>query len=64
MSGCEATEIIRNIPDLRQPFIAAMTANALDTDRLKCMESGMDEFISKPFKVDDFRRILRLVQTD
>jgi CheY-like chemotaxis protein len=63
MSGCEATEIIRKMAGLQQPFIAAMTANAMDTDRQKCFESGMDDFISKPFKVHDFQRVLRDFQS-
>jgi signal transduction histidine kinase len=58
MTGCEATEAIRKISDIRQPYISAMTANALDTDREQCMGSGMDDFISKPFKATDFIRVL------
>ena len=56
MDGFEATMVIRNREEsLRQgggkPFhvpIVAMTANATQEDRRRCMEVGMDDFLSKP----------------
>ncbi len=48
MSGFEATQILRqrrvSIP------IIAMTANAIKGDKEKCIEAGMDDYISKPFR--------------
>ncbi len=54
MDGLEATRRIRareaqsggHIP------VVALTANAMDKDRLRCLEAGMDDFIAKPFRAD------------
>lgn len=52
MDGLEATQIIKKrFPE--RPFIIAMTANALQPDLQICMDAGMDDYISKPFKLDD-----------
>ncbi|TFF40671.1 hybrid sensor histidine kinase/response regulator [Mucilaginibacter psychrotolerans] len=52
MDGLEATQIIKKRFPTR-PYIIAMTANALQTDLQTCMDAGMDDYISKPFKLDD-----------
>ncbi|NTV71011.1 MAG: transporter substrate-binding domain-containing protein [Azonexaceae bacterium] len=48
MGGIEATTIIRTIPDRRWTPIIAMTANAFDEDRERCIKAGMSDFIAKP----------------
>ena len=39
--------------------IIGLTANTFDADREKCIEHGMDEYMSKPFEMDEFDRIIK-----
>lgn len=57
MDGYEATRIIRQ-SDIAQPVIIAMTANAMPEDNQKCLDSGMDAYISKPFKFEEVVKAL------
>lgn len=48
----EAGDIVKDIP------IAALTANVLDSERSKCFESGMNEYLTKPVDFDALKSIL------
>ena len=53
MNGYEATQKIRQMqePDLPHIPIIGLTANALNGDRQKCLDAGMDDYISKPINM-------------
>jgi PAS domain S-box-containing protein len=55
LDGYEATKIIRNAKTLEWNSIPiiAMTANAMTGDREKCIEAGMNDYVSKPMKLKD-----------
>jgi two-component system sensor histidine kinase/response regulator len=48
MDGYETTRLIRAHPKLSATLIIAMTANAGREDQERCLEAGMDEFVTKP----------------
>jgi len=53
LDGLDATRQIRAaFPDARRPRIVAMTANAMQGDREMCMDAGMDDYLTKPIRVD------------
>jgi CheY-like chemotaxis protein/HPt (histidine-containing phosphotransfer) domain-containing protein len=59
MDGSEATRHIRQSwPPSEQPYIIAMTANALPGDREQYLAVGMDDYISKPVQVHELVRAL------
>ena len=54
MDGLEATQqICARWPRGERPRIIAMTANAMQGDREMCLQAGMDDYISKPIRVDE-----------
>ena len=56
IDGIKATNIMRANGD--ETIVVAMTANAMKGDREMCIDAGMNEYISKPFKKEDVYRIL------
>ena len=60
MNGYEATKIIIQRWKEDRPIIIAMTANAMQGDKEKCLEAGMDDYISKPMKIDDLVKVIKI----
>ena len=54
MDGVDATRAIRKLDQAGQnPFIIAMTANAMEGDRERYLQAGMDGYISKPLRIKE-----------
>ncbi|MCI0534850.1 MAG: PAS domain S-box protein [Verrucomicrobiales bacterium] len=58
MDGYETTQQLRQDPRTRTIRIIAMTANAMQGDREKCLTAGMDDYISKPVTIDNLKAAL------
>jgi PAS domain S-box-containing protein len=59
LDGLEATRQIRSRwPGAAGPRIAAMTANAMPGDRELCLAAGMDDYISKPIRIEELTAVL------
>jgi two-component system sensor histidine kinase/response regulator len=56
--GLEATRRIRARDDGKNVRIVAMTANAMEGDRERCLEAGMDDYVSKPITVQALEKAL------
>ena len=62
MDGLEATRTIRADDSLTsQPYIVAMTAAAMQLDKDKCLAAGMDDFVSKPTRLEELSDALERV---
>jgi PAS domain S-box-containing protein len=60
MDGFEATRAVRHSKTVKvQPKIVALTAHAMQGDKDKCAECGMDDYISKPVRFEDVVRVLQ-----
>ncbi len=59
MDGLEASrQIVARWPRGERPRIVAMTANATQEDRQKCLDAGMDDYVSKPVRVQELVQAL------
>ena len=65
MDGYIATQIIRSLPapQCDTPIIA-LTADAMKEDRERCLKIGMNDFVSKPFRMKEIEFILKTYLKD
>jgi CheY-like chemotaxis protein len=60
LDGYSATRMIRSRQDSKRSVpIIALTADALPEDKEKCLSSGMDNYLAKPFRLEDMEALLR-----
>src|SRR4051794_8263242 len=58
MDGFEASRQIR-LSKAKQPVIIAVTANALVGERERCLQAGMDDYLSKPFQAEQLVAVVK-----
>jgi len=60
MDGFATTRMIREMPE---PFcnlpIIALTADAMQGDKEKCIEAGMNDYVTKPFRIEEIEAVLK-----
>ena len=60
MDGLSATQAIRTkYPHTQRPWIVAVTAYSMLGDRERCLENGMNDYISKPIRIKELEDALR-----
>ena len=62
LDGLETTRRLRAVEEqegLRRVPVVAMTAHALEGDRDKCLDAGMDDYLSKPVRMSDLEQVVR-----
>lgn len=59
MNGEKATKLIRGLPGGDKVVIVALTASAFHEEREKIMESGMDDFVAKPYRQDEIYQCMQ-----
>ena len=58
MDGYDTSRRMRENPNLRNTPIIALTANAMLSDRQRCMNAGMDDYLAKPIKMAELMNLL------
>lgn len=58
MDGIEATGIIKEKLGDKCPTVVALTANAMNGDRERFLDAGMDHYLSKPIDIRDLKRVV------
>ena len=60
IDGFETTRRLRSMKDLKkQPYVIALTAHAMQDYRSQCIKAGMDNYLSKPYRLQDLSEILQ-----
>ena len=63
LNGCDATTIIRALPNIHQPHIIAVTADITNATKMRCYDVGMNDFLAKPYNKDQLNALVAPVLT-
>jgi CheY-like chemotaxis protein len=63
MDGVQATLELRSRPEIKQPWIIAMTASAMSGDRERYLSAGMNDYVAKPVTIQDVAEALKRAWT-
>jgi len=58
LDGVQTTKILRKKYPSGWPYIISMTADAFPEDRKNCLEAGMNDFLTKPIRVEQLKEAL------
>jgi CheY-like chemotaxis protein len=61
LDGYQTTQAMRRHEQFSDTYIIAMTANAMQGDREKCLDAGMDDYVPKPIRMQDLEAALAKV---
>ena len=65
MDGIEATRrILTELPNGFRPRIIGTSANTMVEHQQQCLLAGMDDFIGKPFELEEFARVVRICRNE
>jgi len=60
MDGFMATELIRRLPTHHKKVpVVALTADAMQEDKERCLASGMNDYVSKPFRLEEIHHVIK-----
>jgi len=59
MDGFETTQKLRTDPEFKDTPIIALTALAMSNDRERCLQAGMNEYMSKPVNLKALAKMIR-----
>lgn len=60
IDGLTAARMIREKPSpLSEIAIVAVTANAMEADRERCLEAGCNDYLAKPFRVSELTSVIK-----
>jgi PAS domain S-box-containing protein len=64
MDGLEATRRIRSLPQIASIPIIALTALAMSGDRERCFNAGVNEYLSKPLRLDQLQQVIQTLLSE